>query len=176
VRPVRGKVQEGERRLRRAEEEEAACVARPREVQQGEWRRSLWEDLRKRAEWYCGPTVPQDAELWELGWRGQGAIVTYLKCPECGKEGCYAEDDRGQGVLPYWKREKISWCGCRGGKEQSGTQARDSRSAAREEKAAHSQKNRKVQQERERAACPQRGKAQQERGVVDRRSGGPSKC
>jgi len=46
------------------------------------------------------------------------------------------EDDRGQGVLPYWKREKISWCRCREGKEQSGTQARDSRGAAREEKAA----------------------------------------
>ena len=43
------------------------------------------------------------------------------------------EDDWGQGVLPYWKREKISWCGCREGKEQSGTQARDSRGAAREE-------------------------------------------
>ena len=30
----------------------------------------------------------------------------------------------------------MSWCGCRGGKEQSGARARDSRSAAREEKAA----------------------------------------
>ena len=76
--------------------------------------------LRKRAEWYCGPTVPQDAELCELEWRGQGAVVTYLKCPRCGKEGCYVEDDRGQGVVPYWKKEKMSWCGCKGGKEQSG--------------------------------------------------------
>jgi len=73
----------------------------------------LWEELRKRAEWYCGPTVPQDAELWELGWRGQGAVVTYLKCPRCGKGECYVEDDQGQGTLPYWKKEKISWCGCR---------------------------------------------------------------
>jgi len=38
-------------------------VAKPREAQQGEWRRSSWEDLRKRAEWYCGLTVPRDAEL-----------------------------------------------------------------------------------------------------------------
>jgi len=60
---------------------------------QQEWKRSLWETLRKRAEWYCGPTVPQNAELWELGWRGQGAIVMYLKCPRCGKGGCYVEDD-----------------------------------------------------------------------------------
>jgi len=65
--PEKEKVQEKERRLRRVEEEEVACVARPREAQQGEWKRSSWKTLRKRAEWYCGPTVPQDAELWELG-------------------------------------------------------------------------------------------------------------
>jgi len=54
--PVKGKAQEGERRLRRVEESEAA---RPTEgnAQQEEWKRSLWETLRKRAEWYCGPTV-----------------------------------------------------------------------------------------------------------------------
>jgi len=108
ARPEKGKAQEKERRLRRAEEEEAVRIDRPREAQQGEWRRSSWEDLRKRAEWYCGPTVPWDAELWELGWRGQGAIVMYLKCPRCDKEGCYAEDDRGQGVVSYWKRKKMS--------------------------------------------------------------------
>jgi len=46
------------------------------------------------------------------------------------------EDDQGQGVVPYWKREKMSWCGCKGENEQSGARARDSRSTAREEKAA----------------------------------------
>jgi len=51
------------------------------------------EKLRKRAEWYCGLTVPQDAELWELGWCGQGAIVTYLKCPRYGKGECDVEDN-----------------------------------------------------------------------------------
>jgi len=145
VYPEKRKAQEKERRLRRAEEEEAACMARPREAQQREWKRSSWETLKKRAEWYCGPTVPQNAELWELGWRGQGAIVTYLKCPRCGKGGYYVEDDQGQEVVPYWKREKMSWCGCKGGKEQSGTRARDSRSIAREEKAAWPRKA-KVQQ------------------------------
>jgi len=65
--PIKGKAQEKERRLRRVEGSEAVRVARPREAQQGEWRRSSWETLRKRAEWYYGPTVPQDAELWELG-------------------------------------------------------------------------------------------------------------
>ena len=119
VRPIREKAQEGEKKVRRVEGREVACPEKG-EAQQGEWRRSLWEELRKRVEWYCGPTVPQDAELWELGWRGQGAVITYLKCPRYGKGGCYAEDNRGQGTLPYWKREKISWCGCRGGKEQGG--------------------------------------------------------
>jgi len=122
--------------IRRKKGEKAACVARPQEVQQGEWRRSSWETLRKRAEWYYGPTVPQDAELWELGWHGQGAVVTYLKCPRCDKGGCYAEDDRGQRVLPYWKREKISWCGCKGGKEQSSVRAGDSRSVVKEKESS----------------------------------------
>ena len=66
--PEKGKAQEKEKRLRRVEEGGAACVAKPREVQQGEWRRSSWEQLRKRAEWYYRPIVPQDIELWELGW------------------------------------------------------------------------------------------------------------
>jgi len=46
------------------------------------------------------------------------------------------EDNQGQGVIPDWKVERISWCGCRGKVEQSSTQARDSRGAAKEEKAA----------------------------------------
>jgi len=50
VHPVRGKAQEKERRLRRVEGSEVACVARPQEAQQGEYRRSSWEDLRKRVE------------------------------------------------------------------------------------------------------------------------------
>jgi len=91
--------------------------------------------LRKRAEWYCGPTVPLDAELWELGWRGQGAIVTYLKCSECGEGGCHVEDDQGQGVVLYWKREKMSWCGCKGKKRESGAPT-ERKSTARVEKAA----------------------------------------
>jgi len=68
ARPVRGKVQEGERKLRRVEGSEAARPTGGNAQREG-WKRSLWETLRKRAEWYCGLTVPQDAELWELGWR-----------------------------------------------------------------------------------------------------------
>jgi len=56
ARPVKGKAQEGERRLRRVEGSEAM---RPTEgnAQQEEWERSSWKMLRKRTEWYCGPTV-----------------------------------------------------------------------------------------------------------------------
>jgi len=149
--PVREKVQE--KRLSRVEEEKAVCPIEGK-AQQKEWRRSSWEDLRKRAEWYCGPTVPQDAELWELGWRGQGAVVIYLKCPRCRKGGCYAEDDRGQGVLPYWRREKISWCGCKGKEGQSSMQARDLRGTARKEKAVRPREA-KVQQSSTRSGEPE---------------------
>jgi len=100
ARPNEGKACQEERRLRRMEEGKAARPVKG-EAQQGEWKRSSWEDLRKRAKWYCGPTVPQDAELWELGWRGQGAVVTYLRCFKCGEGRCHVEDDRGQGVIPY---------------------------------------------------------------------------
>jgi len=120
--------------LRRVEGSEAAYPTEGN-AQRKEWKRSSWETLRKRAEWYCGPTVPQDAELWELGWRSQGAIVTYLKCPRCGKGGCYAEDDRGQGVVPYWKREKMSWCGCKGKRVESGMPT-ERKSTAKVERAA----------------------------------------
>jgi len=64
--PVRGKAQEEERKLRRVEEDKAAHPMKGK-AQQEEWKRSLWEVLRKRAEWYCRPIVPQDAQLWELG-------------------------------------------------------------------------------------------------------------
>jgi len=59
ARPVKGKVQEEERRLRRIEEEEVAHVTKPREVQQG-WRRSSVEELRKRAKEHCGKGVPEE--------------------------------------------------------------------------------------------------------------------
>jgi len=66
VHSVKGKAQEGERRLRRVEEEEAVCVAKPQEVQQG-WRRSSVKELRKRAEEHCRRGVLGEAQLLELG-------------------------------------------------------------------------------------------------------------
>jgi len=66
ARPIREKVQEGEKRLRRVEEDGAACVAKPREVQQG-WKRSSVEELRKRAEEHCEKGIPEEAQLWDLG-------------------------------------------------------------------------------------------------------------
>jgi len=59
ARPIREKVQEGEKRLRRIEEEKVACPVK-REAQQ-EWRRSLIEELRKKAEEHYGKGVPREA-------------------------------------------------------------------------------------------------------------------
>jgi len=95
--PIREKVQEGEKRLRRVEESEAAHPVQG-EAQQG-WRRSLIEELRERAEEHCGKEVLEEARLLELGWYTPEIIVTYNKCRGCRRKGSYAEDNRGQGVL-----------------------------------------------------------------------------
>jgi len=73
-------------------------------------------------------------------------VVSYLTCGRCGSQGCYVEDNRGQGVISFERWEMLSWCGCE---------------KRRGEKAVHGQENWKVQQERE---------------VVRRRLGEPSKC
>ena len=75
---------------------------------------------------------------------------------------------RGQGVLPYWKREKISWCGCRGGKEQSSTRARDSRGTVREERAVWPREA-KVQQGSVRSREPKSIAKERESGVPTER-------
>ena len=125
--------------MRRVEKEEAACVAKPREVQQG-WRSSV-EELRKRAEEHCEKGMPEEAQLLELGWYTPEIIVTYNKCRGCRRKGSYAEDNRGQEVL----QDKTFWCGCRSKKEekatwpreakaqQSGTQSEELESTAKEE-------------------------------------------
>jgi len=59
VRPIREKVQEGEKRLRRMEEEKVACPVKG-EAQQ-EWRRSSIEELKKKAEKHCEKDVPREA-------------------------------------------------------------------------------------------------------------------
>jgi len=100
VRPIREKAQEGEKRLRRMEEEKAARPAKG-EAQQ-EWRRSSIEELRKKAEEHCGKGVPRKAQLLELGWITEEIVVSYLTC-KCGEKGSHVEDNRGQGVIPFWK-------------------------------------------------------------------------
>jgi len=108
--PVKGKTQEGERKLRRVKEKEAAHVAKPREVQQG-WRRSSVEELRKRAEEHCGRGVPEKVQLLELKWCTREVVVLYLTCERCESQGCHIKDNRGQGVIPRRKWEEIKWCG-----------------------------------------------------------------
>ena len=65
-----------ERKLRRVEEEEAACMARPQKVQQEgkparptrkkaqEWQRSSVAELKKKAEKHCGKGIPEEALLY----------------------------------------------------------------------------------------------------------------
>jgi len=127
--PIREKVQEGEKRLRRIEEEKVVCLVKG-EVQQ-EWRRSLIEELRKRAEEHCRKGIPEEAQFLELGWYVLGMIVIYTECRGCGRKGSYAEDNRGQGVL--WDR--TFWYRCRGKKRESSAPT-ERKNAAREEKAA----------------------------------------
>jgi len=98
-------------------------------------------------------------------------VVSYLVCERCGEQGCHVENNRGQGVIPWTKRKTLSWCGCKGKKveggmpterkAQQGLRKRRGPERQRHSRAAHGQENRK---------------AQQERGVVERRSGEPSKC
>jgi len=111
VRPIREKVQEGEKRLRRMEEEKVACPVK-REAQQ-EWRRSSIEELRKKAEEHCGKGVPREARLLELGWMTKEIVMSYLTC-KCREKGSHVEDSWGQGVIPFWKWKELSWCGCKG--------------------------------------------------------------
>jgi len=63
--PIREKAQEGEKRLRRIKEEKAARSVKG-EAQQ-EWRRSLIEELRKKAEEHCEKGIPREVQLLELG-------------------------------------------------------------------------------------------------------------
>jgi len=138
--PIRGEAQEGERRLRRVEEEEMVCMAEPQKVQQG-WRRSSIEELRKRAEEYCGKGVPGEVRLLELGWCMEEVVVLYLTCEKCGGQECHVEDNRGQGVISRRKLKEIKWCGCmekavqsREAKaQQSSARSREPEGAAKEE-------------------------------------------
>ena len=139
--PIREKVQKGEKKLRRVEEGEAACPVQGK-VQQ-ERKRSSIEELRKKAEEHCGKGVPREAQLLELGWITEEVVVSYLTC-KCGEKGSHVENNREQGVIPFWKWKELSWCGCKEKTEgrvawpreakaqQSSVQSGEPESAARE--------------------------------------------
>jgi len=82
-------------------------------VQQG-WRRSSVEELRKRAEEHCGKGIPEETQLWDLGWCMREVVFSYLACERCGNQGCHVEDNKGQGVISRRKLEEMKWCGCMG--------------------------------------------------------------
>jgi len=124
ARPIREKVQKGEKKLRRMEEEKAVHPAKG-EAQQG-WRRSSIEELRKKAEEHCRKGVPREARLLELGWMIEEIVVSYLTC-KCGEKGSHVEDNWGQGVIPFWKWKELSWCGCKGKTEGKVAQPREAK-------------------------------------------------
>jgi len=133
ARPVREKAQGRERRLRRMEEEKVALPVKG-EAQQ-EWKRTPVEKLRIRAEVYCRKGVPEEAQLLELGWMMKEVVVSYLVCERYGERGCYVEDNRGQGVIPWTKQKTLSWCGCKKKRVESSAPT-ERKSAAKEERAA----------------------------------------
>jgi len=78
--------------------------------------------------------VPREAQLLELGWMTEEVVVSYLTC-KCGEKGSHVEDNRGQGVIPFWKWKELSWCGYKG-KKVEGSMPTERKSAARVEKTA----------------------------------------
>jgi len=132
--PREGKVHQRERREVRRVEERKAARPEKRKAQQ-EWRRTPVEKLRIRVEVYCGKGVPEEAQLLELGWMTKEVVVSYLVCERCGERGCHVEDNRGQGVIPFWKWKELSWCGCKGKRIESGVPT-ERKSAAKVGRAA----------------------------------------
>jgi len=61
VHPIREKVQEGEKRLRRVEKEKVACPVQGKAQQA--YRRPSVEELKKRAEEHCGKGIPEEVQL-----------------------------------------------------------------------------------------------------------------
>jgi len=75
---------------------------------QQEWRRSLQEELRRRAEEHCEKDVLDKVLLLGLEWCTQEIVVTYVQCKRCGKKGCHVEENRRQGVI----KDRQKWYGC----------------------------------------------------------------
>jgi len=84
------------------------------------------EELRKKAEEHCGKGIPREERLLELGWTTENIVVSYLTC-KCGKKRSHIEDNREQGVIPFWKWKKLSWCECKGKIEEKAAQPREAK-------------------------------------------------
>jgi len=60
-------------------------------------------------------------------------VMSYLTC-KCREKGSHVEDNRGQGVIPFWKWKELSWCGCKEVKREGGV-PKERKSAAKVEEA-----------------------------------------
>ena len=92
-------------------------------MQQGKWRRSPVEELRKKAENHCSKGVPEKVLLLELEWCTKEVIVTYIQCKRCGKKGCHVEENRRQGVIKDRKR----WYECQGKRKEKAVRPRETK-------------------------------------------------
>jgi len=113
-----------------------------------------------------GKGVPREAQLLELGWMTEEVVVSYLTC-KCGEKGSHVEDNRGQGVIPFWKWKELSWCGCKG-KKVEGSMPTERKSAARVEKMARPREA-KAQQSGVRSEEPESAAKERESGVPTER-------
>ena len=130
---------------RRLAREKVVCVVNPQKAQQEERRRSSENALRQRAFKHCGEGVPEEADLFELGWSNGEVVVSYLMCEDCGKKGHHIAKDRGQGVVKgkEWeelkkygeysrKEEGRAVCPTKGKVQQISARARNPEGTARE--------------------------------------------
>jgi len=53
-------------------------------------------------------------------------VVLYLTC-KCRKKGFHVKDNRGQGVISFWKWKELSWCGCKEKTEGRAAQPREAK-------------------------------------------------
>jgi len=74
---------------RRLEKEKAVHMVNSQKAQQKEWRKSSENTLQQRTFKHCEEGVPEEADLFKLGWSNGEVIVLYLTYKDYGKKEHY---------------------------------------------------------------------------------------
>ena len=82
-------------------------VINPQKAQQKKWRKSPGDALQQRAFEYCGKGVPEEADLFELGWSNGEVIVSYLTCEDYRRKEHHVAEDREQEVVKRKEWEEL---------------------------------------------------------------------